>query len=108
MRDAVIVSTARTPIGRAYRGAFNNTEAPTLGGHAIGHAVARAGVDPAEQGLYRLLSGSDIGAAKAWVARRPKDAPEPTALPGSNGVASTFSPTSAAAASSGPSGTGRR
>lgn len=48
MREAVIVSTARTPIGRAYRGAFNNTEAPTLGGHAIRHAVARAGLEPAE------------------------------------------------------------
>jgi acetyl-CoA C-acetyltransferase len=48
MREAVIVSTARTPIGKAYRGAFNNTEAPTLGGHAIKHAVARAGLEPAE------------------------------------------------------------
>jgi acetyl-CoA C-acetyltransferase len=48
MREAVIVSTARTPIGKAYRGAFNNTEAPTLGGHAVRHAVARAGIDPAE------------------------------------------------------------
>jgi len=48
MREAVIVSTARTPIGKAYRGAFNNTEAPTLGGHAVKHAVARAGLDPAE------------------------------------------------------------
>jgi len=46
MRDAVIVSTARTPIGRAYRGAFNNTDSPTLGGHAIRHAVSRAGIDP--------------------------------------------------------------
>lgn len=46
MRDAVIVSTARTPIGRAYRGAFNNTDAPTLGGHAIRHAVQRAGIEP--------------------------------------------------------------
>lgn len=44
MREAVIVSTARTPIGRAYRGAFNNTEAPTLAGHALRHAVERAGV----------------------------------------------------------------
>lgn len=44
MRDALIVSTARTPIGRAYRGAFNNTTSPTLGGHAIKHAVARAGI----------------------------------------------------------------
>ena len=48
MREAVIVSTARTPIGRAYRGAFNNTEAPTLGGHSLRHAVDRAGLDPAE------------------------------------------------------------
>jgi len=48
MREAAIVSTARTPIGRAYRGAFNNTEGPTLGGHTIRHAVQRAGLDPAE------------------------------------------------------------
>ena len=48
MREAVIVSTARTPIGKAYRGAFNNTEAATLGGHAVRHAVERAGVDLAE------------------------------------------------------------
>ncbi len=48
MREAVIVSTARTPIGKAYRGAFNNTEAPTLGGHAVKHAVERAGLDLAE------------------------------------------------------------
>jgi acetyl-CoA C-acetyltransferase len=48
MREAVIVSTARTPIGKAYRGAFNNTEAPTLGGHAVRHAVQRAGLEPAE------------------------------------------------------------
>ncbi|MGI9202773.1 MAG: acetyl-CoA C-acyltransferase [Woeseiaceae bacterium] len=48
MREAVIVSTARTPIGKAYRGAFNNTEAPTLGGHAVRHAVERAAVEPGE------------------------------------------------------------
>lgn len=48
MREAVIVSTARTPIGKAYRGAFNNTEAPTLGAHAVRHAVDRAGLDPSE------------------------------------------------------------
>ena len=48
MREAVIVSTARTPIGKAYRGLFNNTEAPTMGGIAIRAAVERAGVDPAE------------------------------------------------------------
>ncbi|MEC3909535.1 acetyl-CoA C-acyltransferase [Sphingobium sp. CR2-8] len=48
MRSAVIVSTARTPIGRAYRGAFNNLPAPTLGSHAIRAAVDRAGIDPGE------------------------------------------------------------
>ncbi len=48
MRAAVIVSTARTPIGKAYRGSFNNTEAPTLGGHAVRHAVERAGLAPGE------------------------------------------------------------
>jgi acetyl-CoA C-acetyltransferase len=47
-KEAVIVSTARTPIGKAYRGAFNDTDAPTLGGHAIAAAVERAGIDPAE------------------------------------------------------------
>ena len=41
MREAVIVSTARTPIGKAYRGAFNDLEAPTMGGHAIQAAVER-------------------------------------------------------------------
>ncbi|MDP2379621.1 MAG: acetyl-CoA C-acyltransferase, partial [Pseudohongiella sp.] len=48
MREAVIVATARTPIGKAYRGAFNNTEGPTLGGHAIREAVNRAGIAPHE------------------------------------------------------------
>ncbi|MBW8294368.1 acetyl-CoA C-acyltransferase [Sphingopyxis sp.] len=45
MREAVIVSTARTPIGRALRGAFNMTPSPTLAGHAIAHAVKRAGIE---------------------------------------------------------------
>ncbi|WP_294196157.1 acetyl-CoA C-acyltransferase [uncultured Sphingomonas sp.] len=48
MRSAVIVSTARTPIGRAYRGAFNNLPSPTLASHAIRAAVERAGIDGAE------------------------------------------------------------
>ena len=48
MREAVIVSTARTPIGRAYRGAFNATPSPTLAGHAIAHAVKRAGIEGGE------------------------------------------------------------
>ena len=45
MKQAVIVSTARTPIGKAYRGAFNNTEGPTLAAHAITHAL-----DPGRRG----------------------------------------------------------
>ena len=48
MREAVIVSTARTPIGRAYRGAFNNTEGQELAGHAIAAAVERAGIEGGE------------------------------------------------------------
>ena len=46
MREAVIVSVARTPIGRAFRGAFNDTEAPALSGHVAAEAVRRAGVEP--------------------------------------------------------------
>ncbi|HEV2300506.1 MAG TPA: acetyl-CoA C-acyltransferase [Stellaceae bacterium] len=48
MREAVIVSTARTPIGRAYRGAFNDTQGQELAGHAVAEAVRRAKLDPAE------------------------------------------------------------
>ena len=48
MRTAVIVATARTPIAKAYRGAFNDTQAQTLGGHAISHAVKRGGIEPGE------------------------------------------------------------
>ena len=48
MTDAVIVSTARTPIGRAFKGAFNNSKSPTMMGHAIAAAVERAGIDGAE------------------------------------------------------------
>ncbi|HEY3698720.1 MAG TPA: acetyl-CoA C-acyltransferase [Spongiibacteraceae bacterium] len=47
MREAVIVSTARTPIGKAFRGAFNDTEAPAMSGHVVRTAVARSGIDPA-------------------------------------------------------------
>lgn len=45
MRDALIISTARTPIGKAFRGAFNDTEAPVLAGHAVRHAVERAAIE---------------------------------------------------------------
>jgi len=48
MPDAVIVSTARTPIGKAFRGSFNMTHGADLGGHVVRHAVERAGIDPAE------------------------------------------------------------
>ncbi len=48
MRSAVIVSTARTPIGRAYRGAFNDTQSQELGGHVIASAISRAGINPVE------------------------------------------------------------
>ncbi|HEX3549797.1 MAG TPA: acetyl-CoA C-acyltransferase, partial [Candidatus Elarobacter sp.] len=48
MREAVIVSTARTPIGKAFRGAFNDTHGATIAGHVIEHAVKRSGLDPAE------------------------------------------------------------
>ena len=48
MREAVIVSTARTPIGKAYRGAFNNTHGAVLGAHAIKHAIDNANIDPYE------------------------------------------------------------
>ncbi len=70
MREAVIVSTARTPIGRAYRGAFNNTQAQALGGHAIAAAVARAGVDPGE--IDDVIMGSAVqqGAQGGNIARQ--------------------------------------
>ncbi len=48
MREAVLVSTARTPIGKAYRGAFNNTFSPTMAGHVIKNAVQRAGLEGGE------------------------------------------------------------
>ena len=48
MKDAVIVATARTPIGKAYRGSFNNLAGPTLGAAAVSEAVRRAGIEPAE------------------------------------------------------------
>jgi len=47
MREAVIVSTARTALGKSFRGAFNDTEAPALGGHVVRAVVANAGIDPA-------------------------------------------------------------
>jgi acetyl-CoA C-acetyltransferase/acetyl-CoA acyltransferase len=70
MTDAVIVSTARTPIGKAYRGAFNNTEGATLLGHAIEHAVKRAGVDPAEIEDVVMGAAMQQGATGGNIARK--------------------------------------
>ncbi|MGI9276798.1 MAG: acetyl-CoA C-acyltransferase [Endozoicomonas sp.] len=48
MKDAVIVSTARTAMGKSFRGSFNDTEAPAMGGHVVREAVKRAGIEPGE------------------------------------------------------------
>jgi acetyl-CoA C-acetyltransferase len=68
MKEAVIVSTARTGIGKAYKGAFNNTDGATLGGWVVEEAVKRAGVDPAEvddcimgNALTQGSTGGNIG-----------------------------------------------
>ena len=78
MKEAVIVSTARTPIGKAYRGAFNNTESPTLGGHTIREAVKRAGIKPEEVddvimgcAVQQGTSGLNIGRTAGIVAGLP-------------------------------------
>ena len=70
MREAVIVSTARTPIGKAYRGAFNDTQAQALGGHAIAHAVARSRVDPAEVDDVILGAALQQGSTHMNIARQ--------------------------------------
>ena len=59
MTEAVIVSTARTGLGKSWKGAFNMTYGATLGAHAVEHAVARAGVDPAE--VEDVIMGSTFG-----------------------------------------------
>jgi acetyl-CoA C-acetyltransferase len=70
MREAVIVSTARTPIGRAYRGAFNNTHGADLGAHAVRHAVERAGIEPGD--VEDVLMGCALpeGATGGNIARQ--------------------------------------
>lgn len=65
MRQAAIVSTARTPIGKAYRGAFNNTPSPALAGHAIKHAVKRSGVTPVE--IDDVVLGAAIHQGSAFL-----------------------------------------
>ncbi len=69
MREALIVSTARTPIGKAYRGTFNNTNAPTLAGWAIKEAVKRAEVNPEEIDDVIMGCGLQQGTTHANVAR---------------------------------------
>ncbi len=70
MTDAVIVSTARTPIGKAYRGAFNDTHGALLGGHVVKHAVMRAGVDPGEVEDVIMGCGLPEGATGSNIARQ--------------------------------------
>ena len=69
-REAVIVSTARTPIGKAYRGAFNNTFGATLGGHAVKHAVLRSGLPPDEIEDVILGCGRPEGTTGGNIARQ--------------------------------------
>jgi len=63
MREAVIVSTARTPIGKAFRGSLNNIKSPTLMAHAIRHAVSRAGIEPGE--IDDVVIGTVLSAGTA-------------------------------------------
>ena len=70
MDDAVIVSTARTPIGKAFRGAFNNTHGAILGGHVVKHALERSGLDPQEIEDVVIGCGFPEGATGHNVARQ--------------------------------------
>jgi acetyl-CoA C-acetyltransferase len=70
MADAVIVSTARTPIGRAYRGAFNNLHGASLGGHVVAEAVKRAGVAPDEVSDVMMGCAMPEGATGGNIARQ--------------------------------------
>jgi acetyl-CoA C-acetyltransferase len=83
MRSAVIVSTARTPIGRAYRGAFNDTTPQALAAHAISHAVQRAGLDGGEVEDVVLGAALQQGHQAGNIARQAAlRAGLPTAVPG--------------------------
>lgn len=70
MREAVIVSTARTPVGRAYKGAFNGTHGAGLGGHVIGEAVRRAGIEGDDIADVIMGCGRPEGATGANIARQ--------------------------------------
>jgi acetyl-CoA C-acetyltransferase len=83
MREAVIVSTARTPIAKAYRGAFNNTGSQAMGGHVIKHAVERAGIEPGEVEDVVMGSAIQMGSAYMNVARQSLlEAGLPDSVPG--------------------------
>ncbi|HZT75576.1 MAG TPA: acetyl-CoA C-acyltransferase [Vicinamibacterales bacterium] len=70
MPEAVIVSTARTPLCKSWRGAFNMTHGADLGGHALQHAIARAGVDPAEIDDVIMGCANPEGATGRNIARQ--------------------------------------
>ncbi|MFP5339352.1 MAG: acetyl-CoA C-acyltransferase [Gammaproteobacteria bacterium] len=70
MTQAVIVSTARTPLAKSWKGAFNMTYGATLGGHAVQHAVARAGIDPAEVEDVLMGCATPDGATGSNIARQ--------------------------------------
>jgi len=70
MTNAVIVSTARTPLAKSWKGAFNMTHGATLGGHAVQHAVARAGIDAAEIEDVIMGCATPEGATGANIARQ--------------------------------------
>jgi acetyl-CoA C-acetyltransferase len=70
MTNVVIVSTARTPLAKSWKGAFNMTHGATLGGHAVQHAVARAGIDAAEVEDVIMGCASPEGATGANIARQ--------------------------------------
>jgi acetyl-CoA C-acetyltransferase len=85
MREAVIVSAARTPIGRAFRGAFNQTGGAELAGHTLAHAMSRANVDPSEiedvvagAGLPEGTTGNNLGRTAALRAGCPTSVPGST------------------------------
>ena len=70
MVDAVIVSTARTPIGKAVRGAFNLTHGADMGGHVIAHAVKRAGIEPGDVEDVTMGCANPEGATGGNIARQ--------------------------------------
>ncbi len=70
MTSAVIVSTARTPLAKSWKGSFNMTHGATLGGHAVQHAIQRAGIDPAEVDDVIIGCATPEGATGANIARQ--------------------------------------